>query len=72
MSDGRVTARRAIEALRAGVPNREAVIALGSAHTHIEEQFRRQLADARAAGPAALSPPGSWSPATLAPASPIS
>src|SRR5687768_6687716 len=56
--DGRVQARRAIEALRAGVPNRTAVIALGSAHAQIEEAFRQQLSDAREAGPAERGPAG--------------
>lgn len=42
--DNRVQDRRAIEALRAGVPNRDAVKALGSAQSHIEEQFRQQIA----------------------------
>jgi hypothetical protein len=35
--------RRAIEALRSGVPNRDAVRALGCAQPAIEEAFRRQL-----------------------------
>lgn len=38
-----VECRRAIEALRAGVPNRDAVKALGSQQQHIEERFRQQL-----------------------------
>lgn len=42
--DGGVTsavqARRAIEALRAGVPNRDAVAALGSGQTAIEDRFQ--------------------------------
>jgi energy-coupling factor transporter ATP-binding protein EcfA2 len=38
---------RAIEALRAGVPNRDAVQALGSSQFGIEELFRRQLAALR-------------------------
>lgn len=41
--DDHVKARRAIEALRAGVPNRDAVIALGCAQPEIERQFRLQL-----------------------------
>jgi hypothetical protein len=36
--------RRAIEALRAGVPNRDAVRRLGCNHPRIEEQFRALLA----------------------------
>lgn len=49
----RIQARRAIEALRAGVPNRDAVVALGSAHPEIEEAFRALLSAAqeRAAEP---------------------
>ncbi|MBM4462017.1 MAG: hypothetical protein FJ012_01615 [Chloroflexi bacterium] len=38
---------RAIEALRAGVPNRDAVQALGTSQSRIEERFRQQLAAAR-------------------------
>jgi len=38
-----VEARRAIEALRSGVPNRDAVRALGSNQAHIEGRFRQQL-----------------------------
>lgn len=39
-----VDKRRAIEALRAGVPNRDAVRYLGSSQPAIEERFRDQLA----------------------------
>jgi hypothetical protein len=39
----RLGARRAIEALRAGVPDRDAVLALGSAQPHVEERFWQQL-----------------------------
>ena len=35
--------RRAIEALRSGVPNRDAVRALGSSQPRIEDRFRHQL-----------------------------
>ncbi|HKG25099.1 MAG TPA: BREX system ATP-binding domain-containing protein, partial [Thermomicrobiales bacterium] len=45
--DSQVQARRAIEALRAGVPNRDAVLALGSSHAQIEEQFGGLLAEAK-------------------------
>lgn len=41
-----VQSRRAIEALRAGVPNRDAVRALGSAQGQVEERFRQQLESA--------------------------
>jgi hypothetical protein len=43
-SETRVQNWRAVEALRAGVPNRDAVQALGSSQSVIEDQFRRQLA----------------------------
>lgn len=39
--------RRAIEALRSGVPNRDAVLALGCEQPAIEERFRAQLQEAR-------------------------
>lgn len=41
--DDKVKQRRAIEALRSGVPNRDAVVALGCAQPQIEERFRQQL-----------------------------
>ena len=40
---GPVQARRAIEALRAGVPNRDAVLVLGGGQPRIEERFRALL-----------------------------
>lgn len=43
LSDGYVQARRAIEALRSGVPNRDVVRALGCAQPEIENAFRQQL-----------------------------
>ena len=39
----RIGNRRAIEALRAGVPNRDAVLALGSTQPEIDRKFREQL-----------------------------
>ena len=45
-------ARRALEALRAGVPNRDAVAALGSQQTAVEDRFN-QLLDAVATRPGA-------------------
>ncbi len=42
-----VVCRRAIEALRAGVPNRDAVLALGCEQPEIEERFRAQLQEAK-------------------------
>lgn len=52
MLEEHVQARRAIEALRAGVPNRDAVIALGSTSDRIEERFRQELNQAREGGTA--------------------
>ena len=46
-SEAQVQSWRAIEALRAGVPNRDAVRALGSSQSTIEERFRKQLLDVR-------------------------
>ena len=53
-ADARIESWRAIEAMRAGVPNRDAVKALGSSQRHIEEAFRALLAklsDGRDDGP---------------------
>jgi len=36
--------KRALEALRSGVPNRDAVRALGCSQTGVVERFQRQLA----------------------------
>ena len=41
--DGRIQGRRALEALRAGVPNRDAVAALGSMQTGVEDRFAQLL-----------------------------
>ena len=41
----RMRNRRAIEALRAGVPNRDAVLALGSTQPEIERKFLRATSD---------------------------
>ncbi len=41
--DRRIQSRRAIEALRAGVPNQDAVQALGSSQPELEKKFREQL-----------------------------
>ena len=46
-SEVQVKSWSAIEALRAGVPNRDAVRALGSSQSTIEERFRKQLLDVR-------------------------
>ena len=45
--ENQIKQRRAIEALRSGVPNRDAVVALGCAQPHIEERFRQQLENIR-------------------------
>lgn len=44
---GALPARRALEALRAGVPNRDAVSALGSLQTGVEDRFTELLAAIR-------------------------
>ncbi len=46
-------ARRALEALRAGVPNRDAVTALGSLQTAVDDRFAQLLAGVRKPGSAA-------------------
>jgi hypothetical protein len=43
MIDEQILRRRAIEALRAGVPNRDAVSVLGTSQTDIERRFLEQL-----------------------------
>jgi hypothetical protein len=43
MTEKQLESRRAIEALRTGVPNREAVRALGCSQFHIEEKFLGRL-----------------------------
>jgi hypothetical protein len=47
MLDQQVQARRAIEALRAGVPNRDAVQALGSTAEEVKDRFEELLGAAR-------------------------
>jgi hypothetical protein len=42
-ADRRIQSRRAIEALRAGVPNQDAVQDLGSSQSELEKKFREQL-----------------------------
>ncbi|MFC8849510.1 MULTISPECIES: BREX system ATP-binding domain-containing protein [unclassified Micromonospora] len=57
LTDGRspaVVARRAIEALRAGVPSRDAVAALGSGQSAIEDRFETMCASAAAGSPASM------------------
>ena len=52
-----VQRRRALEALRAGVPNRDAVMVLGSMQQGVDDRFS-QLLDAIGAAPAGPSPGG--------------
>jgi hypothetical protein len=47
VASNRVGAKRAIEALRSGVPNRDAVRELGSSHSRIEAAFRDKLSAAQ-------------------------
>lgn len=46
-SDDQIQHRRAIEALRSGVPNRDTVLALGCTQPEIERNFRKQLQSAK-------------------------
>ncbi len=57
-SNGYVQDRRAIEALRSGVPNRDAVRALGCAQPEIEAAFRSQLLAATAGVESGTQAPG--------------
>jgi hypothetical protein len=43
----RISLRRAIEALRSGVPNRDAVLALGCSQAEIDDKFRSRLAEVK-------------------------
>jgi len=45
--DDRLTRRRAVEALRSGVPSADAVLALGSGQSDIEDRFSTLLQDTR-------------------------
>ena len=55
-ADRQVVARRAVEALRSGVPSRAAVAALGASQTEIEDRFAALLDQVRD-GPAAAPRP---------------
>jgi hypothetical protein len=57
MTAVRVERRRALEALRAGVPNRDAVMVLGSLQVGVEDRFS-QLLDAICARPSGPAPGG--------------
>jgi P-loop Domain of unknown function (DUF2791) len=54
----RIQARRAIEALRVGVPNRDAVRLLSSQQPQVEARFRRQLEGLAEDAPAGRPTPG--------------
>jgi hypothetical protein len=56
-ADRQVAARRAVEALRSGVPSRAAVTARGAAQTNIEDRFSALLDQVRN-GPAGTPRPG--------------
>ena len=53
-----IECRRAIEALRSGVPNRDAVRSLGCEQPTIEQKFRDQLKAAKEAATEDIQPPG--------------
>lgn len=50
--------QRALEALRSGVPNRDAVRALGCGQQHITQAFRKQMSDVGTAASNGLQVPG--------------
>jgi len=56
--DQKIQHRRAIEALRSGVPNRDAVLALGCKQPAIEENFRVQLQAAKDGARKGVQAPG--------------
>lgn len=56
--DQKIQHRRAIEALRSGVPNRDAVLALGCKQPTIEEKFRAQLQAAKEGTMRGIQAPG--------------
>ncbi len=56
--EGQVATRRAVEALRSGVPSRAAVAALGSAQTEIEDRFAALLEQVQNRPAAARHPAG--------------
>lgn len=55
--DASLHRRRALEALRAGVPNRDAVMVLGSLQVGVEDRFSERLAAVRALPVGAGGPP---------------
>ena len=58
ITDSRITSWRAVEALRAGVPNRDAVQALGSSQPLMEERFEQLMAGVRQDLPQGTAPEG--------------
>ncbi len=58
VSRGNVTSRRTIEALRAGVPNSDAVRQLGCHHSDIEERFANLLQQTESGYAAGVQPEG--------------
>lgn len=58
MSDTLLSSRRAVEALRAGVPNRDAVSLLGCSHPKIEQQFQALLDAVESGFANGIQPPG--------------
>ena len=60
--DDRLARRRAIEALRSGVPNADAVTALGSGQVEIEDRFARLLEGVVSPGPTPAGRSGRTAP----------
>ena len=58
MTGNDLSYRRAIEALRAGVPNRDAVRVLGCSQPDIQERFEHQLEESKALASEAKQVPG--------------
>jgi predicted ATPase len=57
-TDTQMASWRAVEALRAGVPNRDAVQVLGCSHPNIEERVRQMLAAVEGEFPKSAAPEG--------------
>ena len=70
-SEAEVQSWRAIEALRAGVPNRDAVQGLGSSQSGIEDRFRKQLVAVKEGFSQGTAAEGTLIAVTLARANPI-
>ena len=58
MTSQKIEYRRAIEALRSGVPNRDAVRSLGCEQPSIEQKFRAQLQAAKEGSVEEIQAPG--------------